>query len=103
MERDPLIARMTGLLVEAVQAEEEEGHSMNVDAKAPLVGGQAVLSSMSLVSFIMDVEAELETEYELEVTLVSEDALSRKHSPFRTVETLADYVLELRDALVAGA
>jgi hypothetical protein len=33
--------------------------------------------------------------WEAEIILVNESALSRKNSPFRTVSTLADYVLEL--------
>ena len=94
MNRDALVARMTELLVDAVEAE-EEGHDMNVSATSALIGGEAVLSSISLVSFIMDIEAELEDEHEIQVLLVNESALSRKQSPFRTVETLADYVLEL--------
>ena len=96
MDKDALIGRMTELLVDAVEAE-DEGHDMDVSATSALVGSEAVLSSMSLVSFIMDIEGELEEEYEVQVLLVNESALSRKQSPFRTVETLADYVLELTD------
>ena len=33
--------------------------------------------------------------YNLTLTLVSERALSRKKSPFRTINALADYVFEL--------
>ncbi|MFP5355463.1 MAG: hypothetical protein ACLGIK_10005, partial [Gemmatimonadota bacterium] len=50
---------------------------------------------MALVSFIADVESTLMEKYNLQVTLVSERALSRKKSPFRSVEALADYVMEL--------
>jgi len=94
MDREALVGLMTTLLVDAVEAEEED-HGLNLTPSAPLVGGEAVMSSMSLVSFIMDIEAELEAQHDLEVTLVNESALSRAKSPFRTVDTLADYVLEL--------
>jgi len=94
MNRDTLVESMTDLLKTAVDAEGEH-HQIEVTPDAPLVGGEAILSSMGLVSYVMDVEASLEEDHGLEVTLVNENALSRKESPFRSVHALADYVLEL--------
>ena len=50
---------------------------------------------MRLVSFIADLETTLASDYGLNLTLVSEQALSRSKSPFRSVDALADYILEL--------
>lgn len=94
MDRAKLIESMTGLLVTAVDAQGEQ-HDMEVVSDSSLVGADAVLSSLALVTYILDLEAYLDSEEGLQVTLVNEDALSRSQSPFRTVETLADYVLEL--------
>ncbi len=94
MDRGKLIESMTGLLRAAVDAQGEQ-HEMEVLSDSALVGAEAVLSSLALVTYILDVEAYLDGEHGVEVTLVNENALSRSQSPFRTVETLADYVLEL--------
>jgi len=94
MDRAKLIDEMTGLLKAAVDAQGEQ-HEMQVASDSDLVGAEAVLSSLALVTYILDLEAFLDSERGLQVTLVNENALSRSQSPFRTVETLADYVLEL--------
>lgn len=59
-----------------------------------LFGGGAVITSLTLVSFITDIEALLDEEWDLQMTIVDERALSRKNSPFLTIATLADYILE---------
>ena len=94
MEKNELVKKMLGLLQETL---EEEGGAENLElnANSPLVGAEAIISSMGLVSFIVDVESMLTDNYELDLTLVSEDALSRSQSPFRCIDALADYVFEL--------
>lgn len=101
MDRNELIRRMVGLLEAALDAQGEE-QLEQADVASSLVGGSAVLSSLALVSYILDVETMVDEEHGLEITLVNEQALSRRNSPFRTVETLADYVLELAGVPVDG-
>lgn len=102
MQRHELIERMTGLLAEAI--EEESSHDAGqASPDSPLLGSRAVLTSLRLVTFITDCEAILEEEFEIHVTLVSEDAFSRRQSPFRNIEVLADYVVELSGAPRDGA
>ena len=94
MDRATLVGSMTELLRAAVDAQGEQ-HEMEILADSALVGGDAVLSSLALVTYILDVEAFLDSDHGQQVTLVNEQALSRSQSPFRSVETLADYVIEL--------
>jgi acyl carrier protein len=58
-----------------------------------LFGGGA-LDSMGLVRFIVLVEERIADLTKIELTLVSDKAMSRNSSPFRTLQTLADYVEE---------
>ena|SRR2546425_13098041 len=62
---------------------------------ADLIGETSILTSLELVSFIADVEAVLRERYDLRAALVSEKSLWRKRSPFRSLDALADFVLEL--------
>ena len=57
-----------------------------------LLGPQSVLDSMELVSLIVSVEAELK-EFDSSINLVSDSAMSQSISPFRTPNSLADYVI----------
>jgi acyl carrier protein len=60
-----------------------------------LFGRDGNLDSLGLVTFLVAVEGRIEEETGRTVRLVSEKAMSRKHSPFRTVKSLAQYVEEL--------
>lgn len=60
-----------------------------------LFGRGSGLDSLGLVNLIVAVEQRLGDELGLALTLADEKALSRSSSPFRSVDTLANYVLEL--------
>jgi len=57
-----------------------------------LLGSQSVLDSMHLVSLIVAIEREVEDMFGVTLTLVDEQALSMKESPFRSIQSLADYI-----------
>jgi acyl carrier protein len=57
-----------------------------------LIGRQAVLDSLGLVTLVVDLEQRLEEEYGIALVLVDEHAMSQKTSPFRTIESLTDYI-----------
>lgn len=66
--------------------------------KAPdtqLLGPQSALDSMRLVTLIMTTEREIEAVFGVALTLADERALSMKASPFRSVQSLTDYVVGL--------
>jgi acyl carrier protein len=63
--------------------------------KAPetrLLGSQSVLDSMRLVTLIVTIEREVEDAFGVTLTLADERALSMKASPFRSIQSLADYI-----------
>jgi|SRR6516164_6911718 hypothetical protein len=70
--------------------------------KAPetrLLGPESGLDSIQLVNLIVTTEREIEDAIGVAVTLADERALSMKASPFRSIQSLADYVtLLIRDA-----
>jgi acyl carrier protein len=60
-----------------------------------LFGDKADLDSMGLVTLIADLEYDLQQHLGRTVSLVDEKAMSRLTSPFRRVDYLADYLVEL--------
>jgi acyl carrier protein len=56
--------------------------------------GDNGLDSLGLVRFIVMVEERLEDRTKLQLTLASDKAMSRSSSPFKTLQTLADYISE---------
>jgi acyl carrier protein len=68
---------------------------IDVSPTTALFGPDARLDSLSLVSVIVDVETALGLFHGLTISLVDDRALSRDVAPYRDVQTLTAYVLEL--------
>lgn len=60
-----------------------------------LYGPGSPLDSLGLVNLLADVEMQISSETGRDIVLASERAMSRRSSPFRDVDALADYVMEL--------
>ena len=60
----------------------------------PLYGDAMALDSISLVSLIVTIEQRLEDQFRIPLILASEKAMSRRNSPFLTIGSLTNYVLE---------
>jgi acyl carrier protein len=63
-----------------------------LSADTKLLGRNAVLDSLGLVQLLVDVEQQLDSAHGVAVTLADERAMSQKHSPFRSVGTLSEYI-----------
>jgi acyl carrier protein len=59
-----------------------------------LMGGESDFDSMALVHLIADLEGRLREQFGLDWILADERALSRRRSPFRTVGSLCEFILE---------
>jgi hypothetical protein len=60
-----------------------------------LFGGDSLLDSLGLVSFIVSVEEVIEEKFNKSIILADEKAMSRRTSPFSRVSYLVDYIFEL--------
>jgi len=66
-----------------------------LDQDTRLIGSAAVVDSMGLVTAIVEIEQRLQEELGVTVMLADEQAWSQRNSPFRTVGSLADHILQL--------
>lgn len=57
-----------------------------------LYGNDGVFESMYLVAFLSQIEEGIEDEFEVEVTLASEKAVSLRVSPFSSVRRLIQFI-----------
>jgi len=67
-----------------------------------LYGEWGVFDSLQLVNFLMNLEEKISDKLDLSLSLTSDRAVSRKVSPFRSPEHLADFILEEIAQPVAG-
>ncbi len=80
-------------LAREIQAQERPDWEEEIGAATRLFGKSGLLDSRGLVSLVIAVEQEIEDRFDKTVELADEKALSRESSPYRTIETLADYAV----------
>ena len=72
-----------------------DAEQTKIGEETRLIGHEAILDSLGLVSFVVEVEQHLADDLEVTLILADERAMSQKRSPFRSIGALADYVCEL--------
>jgi|TARA_B110000259_G_C13995833_1_gene394360 hypothetical protein len=82
------------LLIQFVDENEIEiNKDIVLDENIRLIGTSSIFDSMELVQFIVEVESFLDDEFEIEIELTSEKAMSRRNSPFISIHTIVEYIV----------
>lgn len=81
--------------VEEINRQLPERERLPKALDAVLFGSAGKLDSLSLVHLIVAIEQRISEAFGVPVTLADERALSQQASPFRSLGTLADYVVLL--------
>jgi acyl carrier protein len=69
------------------------GAKLTKTRETVLFGVDGSIDSVDLVNLVVGVEQGLEDKLGVSLSLASEKTMSQKESPFRTVRTLAEYVV----------
>ena len=95
---DNFVYQMTIQCIHEIISENDEleGISVNeLNEKTNLLGEDAILDSLGLVSAIVNIEQALKAEFEIDITIADERALMQKNSPFKTIGRLSEYIESL--------
>lgn len=97
MDKQDIVKVILGSLQDIIEEHDlaEEIPENGINADTFLLGRRSFVDSLNLVSMIVDVEQKLNAQHGIGITIADERAMSREKSPFRTVETLAEYIEEL--------
>jgi D-alanine--poly(phosphoribitol) ligase subunit 2 len=74
------------------KALDELNEQLTKSTKTVLFGNNGQLDSLGLVNLLVIIEQNIEDEFDVNITIADERAMSQKHSPFRTIGTLVDYI-----------
>lgn len=83
--------------VKNVGKENNNDELLNASCDTSLYGIKGNLDSLSLVSLIADLEQKVSETFGKNVVLADDRAMSQRHSPFRSVQILANYIQQLLD------
>ncbi len=70
----------------------------NPSLDTKLFGGAGALDSLALVLFITDLEEKISDEFDKDVVLADEKAMSARVSPFRNVKSLNEHIQSLLES-----
>jgi acyl carrier protein len=74
---------------------EQTGQTYDIKDDSPLMGPDSAVDSLGLVMIVTAFEAAVNDQFDAAIVLANEQAMSRRHSPFRSVAALSEYTLEL--------
>jgi acyl carrier protein len=94
-----VVLRAIFATIDEINEIQPEGQELGKLPETHLFGQQGKLDSLGLVNFIVSLEQRIAEEFGAAITLADEKALSREKSPFLTIESLTDYVIEQIEGL----
>lgn len=102
MDRSELIERIEQIVRD--YRSELDGVSLSeINEYTRLFGREGVLDSLGLVNVVLEVEQMIGDKSGSPISLMDDRAMSQSRSPFRTVGSLADYILQLLNGTRDGA
>ena len=87
--------QIEAIIIECLQDlnDDIESESLeNPSKNTKIFGEDGALDSLALVSLISDLEEEIHDNFDKDVTLADEKAMSQRRSPFGSVESLTEYI-----------
>ena len=81
--------------VNDLNEELENENLVNPTSLTKLYGGDGALDSLALVSLITDIEETISEKFNKDIVLADERAMSARTSPFRSIESLSNYIEQL--------
>ena len=90
--------KILNCIYKAVDEVNEELEADKQLAKSPdtvLLGESGQLESIDLVNILVATEDYLEEEFAIPISVTDERAVSEKSSPFKTIDTLCDFISNL--------
>lgn len=89
------ITKAVHLAVDKLNQQLPPGTKVDKSPGAALYGKTGILESLDFVTFIMEIEEQIEKEFGLDLVITDENLLSKEKSPFSTLGSLTEYLVEV--------
>lgn len=91
------------IAVDKVNTQLPVGTKLEKSPDAVLYGTSGVLESLDFVTFIMEIEEQIQEEFGVDLMITDENLLSKEKSPFSTLGTLTEYLAKVLDEQESSA
>ena len=102
MIKQESVQKLLMACVEGVIAEMSSDERVEVNLDTLLLAEGGAIDSLQLVSIIVDFEESINKNYNINISLTSDEAMIQLESPFYSVKTLSDYTVKLLIAKSKG-
>ena len=65
---------------------------LTISNETLLFGNNGNLDSLAFMNLIISIEQHIQNDFDVSITIADEKALSKKQSPFESIETLTNYI-----------
>lgn len=83
--------------IDEVNVQLHEAHRLVKSPETVLFGPDGQLDSLGLVNLVVITEENVEDTFDVAIDIADQRAMSQRNSPFRSVSTLADFIVTLLD------
>ena len=97
-KREKIIQVIYSVMDEEINSLSSRKEPLKKSEDTVLFGGSDGLDSLELISLFVGVEEKIGNAFNTEIALADESAMSEENSPYRTVQTLTDYIITLLEA-----
>jgi acyl carrier protein len=95
MIKRELIKEIVFKALDEINEQMEKENQIEKSEPTGLFGKSAKLDSLGFINLVTAIEENIDDELELIITIVDEKAMNKEESPFQTVGTLIDHLVEL--------
>lgn len=98
IEKEKITAVVYAAIDEANAAQAGKFGPIEKAGGTVLFGRKGAFDSLGLVHFVVSVEEGVSDSFNADISLVTDEAMARERSPFRTVDTIVEFIAELLEA-----
>ncbi len=84
--------------IDELNEQSEPENQLTKTETTVIFGKDSNIDSLGLVNLVVTLEQAINDEFNVEISLADEKAMSQENSPFNTVSTLANYIEDLLKA-----
>jgi len=92
MTKNIKIVEIKNIVHKAIKDNNPTNFNGDILLNTSLFGSDGFLDSLGLVTLLVNIEQEIEAIYDIALTIADEKALSQSRSPFRSVDSLVEYL-----------
>jgi len=86
------IFHIVGAALKDLNEELDYDSLREIDGSTPIFGGVEGIDSLSLVALVASLEHQISKTFEKQVVIADEKVMSERNSPFKTVDTLVEFI-----------